>query len=197
MSLIKCPECGKEISDKAISCPQCGCPISCSKTVFIEETISPNTDETWTKKWKNKAIFRKLIATAIFFVILAAFLFVFYLSETDLEEVYYEYSGHTAYYSKTEYILPFYLLLYLTIVSLVFTLCFVIIKRVRIRKIDGYTVLLFYGLFHKTLVVENVIQERRIERYLYGKLPNNKSLTVSISWWDYSPKYEVSNTIIN
>ena len=28
MALIKCEECGKEISDKAISCPNCGCPIS-------------------------------------------------------------------------------------------------------------------------------------------------------------------------
>ena len=26
MSLIKCYECGKEISDKAISCPNCGAP---------------------------------------------------------------------------------------------------------------------------------------------------------------------------
>lgn len=28
MSLIKCPECGKEISDKAQCCPNCGCPSS-------------------------------------------------------------------------------------------------------------------------------------------------------------------------
>lgn len=28
MALIKCPECGTEISDKAISCPKCGCPIN-------------------------------------------------------------------------------------------------------------------------------------------------------------------------
>lgn len=28
MALIKCPECGKEISDKAASCPNCGLPIS-------------------------------------------------------------------------------------------------------------------------------------------------------------------------
>ena len=27
MALIKCPECGKEISDKAGACPHCGCPI--------------------------------------------------------------------------------------------------------------------------------------------------------------------------
>jgi len=27
MALIKCSECGKEISDKAASCPHCGCPM--------------------------------------------------------------------------------------------------------------------------------------------------------------------------
>jgi len=26
MALIKCSECQKEISDKAVSCPYCGCP---------------------------------------------------------------------------------------------------------------------------------------------------------------------------
>lgn len=28
MALIKCQECGKEISDKAVSCPNCGCPLN-------------------------------------------------------------------------------------------------------------------------------------------------------------------------
>ena len=28
MSLINCPECSKEISDKALSCPNCGYPLS-------------------------------------------------------------------------------------------------------------------------------------------------------------------------
>ena len=27
MALIKCPECGREISDKAVSCPGCGCQV--------------------------------------------------------------------------------------------------------------------------------------------------------------------------
>lgn len=27
MALIKCSECGKEISDRAASCPNCGCPV--------------------------------------------------------------------------------------------------------------------------------------------------------------------------
>ena len=30
MALIKCPECGKEISDKASACIHCGCPIHAS-----------------------------------------------------------------------------------------------------------------------------------------------------------------------
>lgn len=28
MALIKCPDCGKEISSRAKSCPNCGCPIA-------------------------------------------------------------------------------------------------------------------------------------------------------------------------
>ena len=31
MALIKCPECGKEISDKATACINCGCPVSAMK----------------------------------------------------------------------------------------------------------------------------------------------------------------------
>ena len=27
MAIIKCPECGKEISNMAKNCPNCGCPI--------------------------------------------------------------------------------------------------------------------------------------------------------------------------
>lgn len=32
MSLIKCPECGASISDKAPACPSCGCPVSVPKS---------------------------------------------------------------------------------------------------------------------------------------------------------------------
>jgi len=28
MPLIACPECKREVSDRAASCPQCGCPLS-------------------------------------------------------------------------------------------------------------------------------------------------------------------------
>ena len=28
MALVKCPDCGREVSSSAKACPQCGCPIS-------------------------------------------------------------------------------------------------------------------------------------------------------------------------
>lgn len=43
MALIKCPECGKEISDKSLSCPNCGCPASgFLKQNEVEKTKNEN-----------------------------------------------------------------------------------------------------------------------------------------------------------
>lgn len=36
MAMIKCPECGKEVSDKASACPNCGCPIAPAQQVQTE-----------------------------------------------------------------------------------------------------------------------------------------------------------------
>ncbi len=43
MALIKCPECQKEISDKAVSCPNCGCPISLL-TNYSEDIATPEAE---------------------------------------------------------------------------------------------------------------------------------------------------------
>lgn len=51
MSLIKCPECGKEISDKAIMCPSCGNPIQ-PTNVKTEENFNVEIKQT-NKKWKK------------------------------------------------------------------------------------------------------------------------------------------------
>lgn len=56
MALIKCPECGKEISDKAISCLRCGCPVSkmqTSNSVVIssaEKDAEAESEESGAKK---------------------------------------------------------------------------------------------------------------------------------------------------
>ncbi len=52
MALIKCPECGKEISDKAVSCPSCGCPITTVNNVESQSSdVSKNESQT-----KNKLL---------------------------------------------------------------------------------------------------------------------------------------------
>ena len=43
MALIKCPECGKEVSSHANACPYCGCPVS---EVVAQQQDSP---EEWYK----------------------------------------------------------------------------------------------------------------------------------------------------
>lgn len=45
MALIKCMECGKEISDKAATCPHCGCPISEMNTVGVVKIKLPKTEQ--------------------------------------------------------------------------------------------------------------------------------------------------------
>lgn len=40
MALIKCPECGKEISDKASSCPSCGYPINNTEIETEQDRIN-------------------------------------------------------------------------------------------------------------------------------------------------------------
>lgn len=44
MALIKCPECGKEISDQATSCPNCGYPINNTKKEMAENPQSNSDD---------------------------------------------------------------------------------------------------------------------------------------------------------
>lgn len=76
MALIKCPECGKEISDKAGNCPNCGYPIQTDQKT--EETSPPpvnavpqGTQETKPQKPKKKGGFLKilLIIVAVIVVI--------------------------------------------------------------------------------------------------------------------------------
>lgn len=47
MALIKCPECGKEISNKAVACPHCGCPASewSDKNIENKETKQSNSEK--------------------------------------------------------------------------------------------------------------------------------------------------------
>ena len=50
MSMIKCTECGKEISDKATACPHCGCPM----TEILSATKENKKEEAKEKKKDKK-----------------------------------------------------------------------------------------------------------------------------------------------
>lgn len=56
MSLVKCPECGKEVSDQANSCPNCGCPLKEEKNAKKKTTIEKGSIVKGLKKHKGKAI---------------------------------------------------------------------------------------------------------------------------------------------
>ncbi len=62
MALINCPECGKQVSDLAVSCPGCGCPIH-KKLEYVlvkleladsTQSVSIMTDEN-TVLWTGKS----------------------------------------------------------------------------------------------------------------------------------------------
>ena len=69
MALIKCPECTKEISDKAPTCPGCGCPITSAK---IHEEVGVNLS---TVQLTSKSLKIELILSTFFFLISVIWLF--------------------------------------------------------------------------------------------------------------------------
>ena len=65
MAIIKCSDCGKEISDRAIACPHCGCPVDSKE---ITETVVSVPKKKKSKGW----IFA--VATILIVVAVAAVL---------------------------------------------------------------------------------------------------------------------------
>ncbi len=59
MSLIKCPECGKEISDRAVSCPNCGCPINNQKIEYNKLLGAVNGVNGQLYLYENRIIIRR------------------------------------------------------------------------------------------------------------------------------------------
>ncbi len=71
MSLTNCKECGKQISDKAVSCPNCGNPI---KPVVIEQTK---------KRWKL------LMLMSVILIIISIYVFFYGMNKNNNGLIYY------------------------------------------------------------------------------------------------------------
>lgn len=107
MALIKCPECGKEVSDKAKACPNCGCPIDEGKSREIEngniekntnnETKKDDMEYTDNSEKKIKKGKVKIIVGVITLIVLAGVIYYFVTANSR------EYKEATELYNKKKF----------------------------------------------------------------------------------------------
>lgn len=97
LALIKCSECGREISDKASSCPQCGCPVTGTEELVEKLAVEKNDSEgnkeennkEKIKSEENKPKERKklskggVIAIIVAVVVIAVAAIAYYVLTTD------------------------------------------------------------------------------------------------------------------
>lgn len=75
MALIKCPECGKEISSSATNCPNCGHPIAPKQQEVVEKTII--------KEKKKGGCLTALVAVLLLFIL---FVIIFTVLSDDSDD---------------------------------------------------------------------------------------------------------------
>lgn len=180
MALIKCPECGKDVSTSAEACPNCGYPVKkqlgkdASKNA--QESLPKPKDISWIDSWKKKAKKTKIIWSFVFLFSIVALVISIVLLAQDSQE-------HDPNFA---YVILTCVMSFITFLIFAIWLTTLFYVRVRARQFDGYTVLAYTG-YKNTLVVEGVIQDASIvNRFLYGQLPNKKQVWVNISVWDHS-----------
>lgn len=78
MALIKCSECGKEISDKAVSCPHCGAPQDVQKVQIVQDDTTQNKVDTREKASTFKSLLPLLIAVCSIICVVISILFLNY-----------------------------------------------------------------------------------------------------------------------
>ncbi len=170
MPLIKCPECGKEISTEAASCPHCGYPLRKEEEPSKPAGYPAPKPSDWTKEWGKKAALAKIGLAAI--TLLAAVPLILGIVLGNKISLF---AGGIA--------CAFFLIVF---IASLFTV------HPRTRVVDGYTILVYSGLFKNCLVVEGEVQGSGVTtRYFNGNLPNGKSVRAGISVWDGASKIDV------
>lgn len=76
MALIKCKECGQEVSSKASSCPNCGCPIEkgricneCGQSVSSTDKVCPNCGNPLNTKGRKMIFVYGLISCVVISIV--------------------------------------------------------------------------------------------------------------------------------
>jgi hypothetical protein len=178
MSLIICPECGKEISSQAESCPHCGFPI---KKIIDEVVKNPSNkseplkDTTWTAKWFKKASSLKASLAQLWIANLGIAIIMYIVCFTLKESV-----------KTILYLILGRIFIGLSGVIFIIFIVSLISTKVKRMKIDGYTIVVYATLINHILIIENKIVEKTSNRTLNGKLPNGREIIVNIALPDSS-----------
>lgn len=106
MALIKCPECGKKISDKSKACIHCGCPIEDAvvENVGVAEQVPVNTEKKEKlKKVVDKARLKKIAiiaSSAVGAIAIIAILLFFLILKPTYEDATVIYNDAVAIYNE-------------------------------------------------------------------------------------------------
>ncbi len=172
MSILKCPECGHDVSSEATSCPNCGYPMKKEEQNYVgPDPIDPS----WMKKYKKKALLVKSIQTYVTVVLLALTITFRVLFIRYLDEWYWE----------------VYLILWLVSMTaffyfLVSSIVSWFLVRVKTFNMDGYNIVVYRGYIRSQLVIEDVVIDSMYASAfrntdIFTKLPNGKRILVRFS----------------
>ena len=180
MALNYCPNCGTKIEPNQKFCPSCGCPLQESNEIEKNKeeartsVIATPKDPSWIQKWRNRFIGSKVLELLLF----SAFLIPMFVMTIKLIFESLELDGFLS-------VMSFFLLLF---VIMVFALLYytVLSRKFIVRKIDGYTVVLFMKRSQNALIVEDEIVNSQalynsryhhtIPQNLYAVLPNGTKI---------------------
>lgn len=175
MALIKCPECGQNVSTEAAACPHCGYPLNKVKNEQIVENseIDNNKkaplDPSWLKKYKFKPTLGKIILGGVALGSLLSFIISIIIAVAV--------DGYSL------FIIPI-VFMFIFIVSLSFFFAGLIAMKWKVVEDDGYRAIAISGFFRYYLVVENEVQEVSMNRHLDGRFPNGKYVWADFAAWD-------------
>ena len=182
MALIKCPECGKDVSTAAEACPHCGFPIkSNAANKQKAEDFTKPLDESWLDDWKKKPGRGKIALTVVYLANLVLLILFIVLLAT----------GYDQYYA---YALPMtFVLGFASIFTLSFLIAGLICMKYKIIDCDGYHAIAIAGFWNNFLVIENKVFEKGHNRHLDGIFPNGKHVKADFAFWDSSIRLSINS----
>ena len=176
MALNYCPNCGAKIDSTQKFCPNCGCPLQESNEIEEKKEeakasiIATPKDTSWVQKWRNRSIESKVLELLLFTALLIPlFIMAIKLIFESLEL--------DAFLSIASFFL-----LFVVIMGFAAIYHTVLSRKFIVKKIDGYTAVLFMKRSQNALIVEDEIVNSQalynsryhhtIPQNLYAVLPN-------------------------